>query len=540
MTRRQSEFLKNACVMAAAAVLMRTVSVSYQAYLSSRMGAEGMGLFTLTMSIYSFAITFATSGIQLAVTRLVSECLGRGEVSSAKSALRHATWYALGFSLVGAVLLFFGAPFVGTTILGDARTVLSVRILALTLPPIALCGVMGGYFTAVRRVMGHSATQVVEMGVRIFTTVYLIGYLSPFGLEYSCAAVVAGGAVAQMISCLLLGLGYWFDRRRYLVGNGGDTRGITRRLCHIALPVALSAYIRSGLLTVEHILIPRALTSGGRRTKEEALSTYGVLQGMALPVVLYPMAVLSSFSGLLVPVFAEHNAREEGNAVNYIASRALHMTSVFAVGCTALFAVFAYDLGISLYGSPLAGNYILYLAPVVPLMFLDHVTDCALKGLGEQVWSMWVNIADSLLSILLVLLILPHFGAVGYIWVIVLAEAFNFSLSIGRLAYTRRLKYSFLTSLIFPALAAGGAVWLVRVLMPLDPYTVTLPWLLAEMLLALVAYVAVLCLMDMIARLFRKPGVYMTLFCRKKTNDSALTFAPGCSTMIENSVTERE
>ncbi len=506
--------------MAAAAVLMRTVSVTYQAYLSGRVGAEGMGLFTLTMSIYSFAITFATSGIQLAVTRVVSECLGRGEVSSAKAALRKSTIYALCFSLVGAVLLFFGAPFVGGTLLGDTRTVLSVRILALTLPPIALCGVMGGYFTAVRRMLGHSATQVVEMGVRIFTTVYLIGYLAPFGLEYSCAAVVAGGAVAQMVSCLLLGIGYFYDRRRYLVGKGGNTRGMTARLCHIALPVALSAYIRSGLLTIEHILIPRALLKGGNRTREEALSTYGILQGMALPVVMYPMAILSSFASLLVPVFAEHNARGEGQTVDRIASRTLHMTSVFAVGCTALFAVFAYDLGGALYDSPLAGTYILYLAPVVPLMFLDHVTDCALKGLGEQVWSMWVNIADSLLSILLVILILPSLGAAGYIWVIVIAEAFNFSLSIGRLAFKRRLHYSVITSLLLPAMAAAGSVWLVRYLIPLDAFTLTLPWLLAEMVLAAAAYIAALCLLDILARVMGRPALYLDLFCRKKANES--------------------
>ncbi len=511
MSRQVREFLKNACIMATAAVLMRTVAVSYQAYLTARVGAEGMGLFTLTMSIYSFAITFATSGIQLAVTRLVSECLGRGEQAAARAALRRATLYALAFSVVGGLVLFFGAPFVGGTLLGDARTILSVRILAFTLPPIALSGVMGGYFTAVRRVAGHAVTQLIEMGARMFTTVYLIGYLAPFGMEYSCAAVVAGGAVAQMVSCALLGLCYLFDRCRHLRGSGGESAGITARLCHIALPVALSAYVRSGLLTIEHILIPRALLKRGNRTREEALTTYGVLQGMALPVIMYPMAVLSSFSGLLVPVFAAHNARGEEERISSIASRMLHLTTVFAVGCTALFAFFAYDLGFALFGNATAGRYILFLAPVVPLMFLDHVTDCALKGLGEQIWSMWVNIADSLISIFLVMLLLPRFGAAGYIGVIVLAEGFNFSLSMGRLAATRRLSYSVWRSLILPALAAGVAVFAVRGLIPLEPRTLTLSWLLAEMLFAMVVYLAVLVVLDMLARLRGRKPVYLVL-----------------------------
>ncbi len=511
MSRQMKEFLKNACMMAAAAVFMRTVSVSYQAYLSARVGAEGMGLFTLVMSIYSFAITFATSGIQLAVTRVVSECLGKGEEGAAKAALGKATLYALSFSVVGGAVLFFGAPFVGATLLGDVRTVLSVRIMAFTLPPIALCGVMGGYFTAVRRVGGHAVSQIIEMGARIFITVYLIGYLAPFGMTYSCAAIVAGGAAAQMLSCALLGLCYFFDRRRHLRGNGGEIKGITARLGHIALPVALSAYIRSGLLTVEHILIPRALVRGGRRTQKEALKTYGILQGMALPVVLYPMAVLSSFSGLMVPVFAAHNARGEGNRINHIASRMLHLATVFAVGCTALFAFFAYDLGFALYGSTTAGKYILLLSPVVPLMFLDHVTDCALKGLGEQIWSMWVNIADSLISIVFVLLLLPRLGAVGYIGVIVLAEGFNFTLSIARLISTRRISYSFLQSFVLPALAGGIAAFSVRYLIPLEPRTLTLAWLISEMILAMAVYLVILTLMDILARLRGREAVYLVL-----------------------------
>jgi stage V sporulation protein B len=500
MSERMRQFLKNALFMAAAALVMRTVGVSYHAYLSARVGAEGMGLFALVMSMQGFAVTFATSGVQLAVTRLVSESLGRGEYASARAALHRATVYAVCFSGAACLILFFGAPFFASYVLGDGRTVLSLRLLALALPPFALCAVMNGYFTAVGRVIGASAIQVAEGGVRILVTVCLISWLAPRGLTYTCAAVVAGAAIAQTLSCLFLSVRYWRDRRR-IAGAGGGDEGMNRRLLRIALPVALSSYIRSGLLTVEHILIPRSLTRGGRRSREAALRDYGVLDGMALPVVMYPMALLSSFSSLLVPAFAESQARGEGRRIDRIASRALHLTTVFAMGCTACLAVFSRDLGIALYGSETAGHYIRLLAPVVPLMFLDHVTDCALKGLGEQVWSMWVNIADSCLSILLVCLLLPTQGAVGYIYVIVIAEAFNFTLSIARLCHVAKIRYSPLRSIVIPGVAALLAAFAVRRLFGIDPYTVTVVWLVAEMIFAAAVFLGVLALLTILSRL---------------------------------------
>ena len=53
----------------------------------------------------------------------------------------------------------------------------------------------------------------------------------------------------------------------------------------VALPLAVSAYARTSLTTLEHLLIPRGLKSAGL-TADRALAGYGIVHGMALPVVL--------------------------------------------------------------------------------------------------------------------------------------------------------------------------------------------------------------------------------------------------------------
>ena len=83
-------YLKNAAVLVGASLLMRSVSLFFNAYVSGKIGAEGMGLFSLVMSVYGFAVTFATSGINLAVTRLCAEVIGEGKEGEVRPILRRA------------------------------------------------------------------------------------------------------------------------------------------------------------------------------------------------------------------------------------------------------------------------------------------------------------------------------------------------------------------------------------------------------------------------------------------------------------------
>jgi O-antigen/teichoic acid export membrane protein len=152
------------------------------------------------------------------------------------------------------------------------------------------------------------------------------------------------------------------------------------------------------------------------------------------------MSPLSSFSGLLVPEFAESMACGDGGRMRRMANEALNTTLIYAAAVSVFLYVFSEELGFVVYGSSAAGRYIAVLSCVVPIMYLDHVTDAMLKGIGEHVYSMWVNITDSLLSVFLIWFLIPEMGISGYAWVIIIMEGYNFLLSFIKLK--ARIKFS--------------------------------------------------------------------------------------------------
>lgn len=424
----KKRFLMSGAVLAAAALFMRTVSVSFNAYTVSKVGAEGIGLFTLTMSLYGFFLTLATSGVGLALTRLVADALGRGDGDYARAMIKRCAMYALICGSLASTVLFFSAPFLSVRVLHDVRTLPSLRLLALGLTPIALSSVFSGYFIAVRRATRNAAIQVAEQWIKIAFTVFLLARMIPYGVTYACVALVLGGMAGECISCIVLLISCRIDYLRHPLSRlprAERKKPGMKPLLEIAMPIAGGAYARSLLLTVEHMLIPIALTMAGSG-REEALASYGALHSMALPIVAYPMALLSSFAGLLVPEYTESLVRGEKKRLKKMTGESLSTTFVFALGVSAALFLFGDELGTCLYASREAGSFIRMLSPLVPLMYLDHVTDAMLKGIGMQVYAMVVNIADSALSIALVAILLPRLGAVGYVWVILIAEAFNF------------------------------------------------------------------------------------------------------------------
>ena len=55
----------NVLFVTATTLLLRTIGLMFQVYLSNKIGPEGMGLFQLILSVYYLSVTLAVAGIRL-------------------------------------------------------------------------------------------------------------------------------------------------------------------------------------------------------------------------------------------------------------------------------------------------------------------------------------------------------------------------------------------------------------------------------------------------------------------------------------------
>ena len=427
----------NTALLTGSSLVMSLISMSFQVWLAGRIGSAGIGLYQLFVSVSFLCTTFAISGVRFAATRLVSEELGHERAHGISAAMRRCFAYSLIFGTAAFFLLRSGAETIGFLWIGDARTVRSLRIMAYAMPMVSLCSAISGYFTACGRVWKPTLVHLFEQIITIALVAFFLAHSPAGDIEKNCSAVMLGTVCGDAISLVMMLLFYFTDRGRSKGGEGTELR-LTSRMLHIALPLAFSAYARSALSTLEHLLVPRGLKSAGF-SADRALSGYGTIQGMVMPIISFPACFLMALSELIIPELTEAQMRSEREEIRKTVAGLLKKGGGYSLAVALVIFIFADKLGIAVYSSPEAGHFLRLLAPLIPIMYTDMLCDGCLKGLGQQMWNMGINVLDALLGVVLVWRVLPAYALTGYICIIYFNECLNFALSMLRLRKVIRL-----------------------------------------------------------------------------------------------------
>ena len=432
----QNSLARNTALLTASTLVMRLLGLMYQVWLAGRIGGAGIGLFQLVLSAGMLFSTLAVSGIRFATTRLLSEEAGLGRGGSSAAVLRRALLYAGFFGFASGLTLWLAAEPIGFLWVRDARTVRSLALFSLSMPAVSFSSVICGYFTAVGRIWKTAAEQFCEQLLRIGLTALFLSRVPGSDLERCCSAVVLSGVSADWLGLLALWFLCLFDRRRY-APVAQSCRGLTPRLLHIALPLAAAAYARSALNTFRQLLVPQCLRRSGL-SADAALAGYGIIGGMAMPLIIFPTAVLTALAELLVPDLTSAQMAGNRAALRRRVRHMLGLTLLFSLFFSVFFFICADLLGWLVYKDRGCALYIRLLAPLLPFLYTDIVTDGCLKGLGQMMPSMAFNIAEAALGLALVELLVPRWGLAGYMAVLYVCEVFNFTLSIRRLCIVLR------------------------------------------------------------------------------------------------------
>ena len=486
---KKTVFIKNALILTASSLILRFVGIIFKVWLAQVIGSEGLGLYQLIFCVYVLAATFATSGICTAVTRLVAEELALGTKKGTLKILRRSIELTLIIAALSVAVVFFGAEFIADRFLGDMRAVPALKILPLSLPFMGISSCLRGYFIARRRATPNAVSQLFEQAVRIVIVVALVKKFADRGLAACCSAVLFGDAAAEIFSCLMLGLIWLCDRKKLnsLSGRERPPFGIVRRILHISLPITSGRYLNTALRTAENILVPKNLAKYPR-SGELALSQFGMIKGMALPILFFPSTLLNSISTLLIPEMSEAAAKGRGGLVRSATRNILKLTAVMSFIFAAIFFVGGREIGLLIYKSDEVGYLLRSLSPIVPLMYLDSVSDGILKGLDQQAFSFRTAISDSTLRIILILIILPVSGLRGFIWIMYFSNLLTCALNVGRLMRVSKARLHILNEVILPLAAAFAIALLADMLLRLIPGINNLVYLILICLVSLPLY----------------------------------------------------
>ena len=407
-------------------LLLRFVGTSFQVYLSGRIGAEGIGLLQLVLSVGSMAMVAGMAGIRTATMYLTAEEVGRKRPERILWVLSGCTTYSLIASTAVALLVYIFAPQICQLWIGYPEVVDSVRLFAAFLPVNCLCGVMVGYFTGANRIGTLAAVEVAEQICTIVCTVVLLSTWAGHDAARSCQSVVMGSGIGTILTLVSLVILRLLERP-----SVSPKIPVAGRLKQTAIPLALADNLRTGISTVENLMVPKRLALYEGVTSP--LASFGTVCGMVFPILTFPMAILFGLTELLIPELARCNAAGSKDRITYLVKQSLRIALLFGSVCSCILFLAADHLCAKLYNSAEAGKYLRWFAPLAVMLYCDMVTDAMIKGLGEQKASVRYNICTNFMDVVLLYLLLPKLGIVGYFISFTVTHVINFFLSLRRL-----------------------------------------------------------------------------------------------------------
>ncbi len=428
-------------------LLLRLASTSFQVYLSGKIGAAGIGLLQLVMSVGGLAIVAGIAGIRTATMYLTAEKLGRKQPQQVTWVLSGCFLYSICFSGTIAALLYTFAPQIAALWIGDIRTVGALRLVSAFLPTTCLCGVMCGYFTAANKIGTLAAVEVAEQICSMLITMAFLTLWAGDDAAKACQCVLLGSCLG---TCLTLGCLVLLRLREK--SATGPRITVSHDLIHTAVPLGMADVLKSGINTTENLMVPKRLARNPM--VDNPLAAFGVVSGMVFPVLMFPACILFGLAELLIPELARCAAAGSQNRIRYLVKRSLKAALLYGLLFGGLMILLAEPLCRKLYDSTEAGNFLKLYTLLLPMLYCDALTDAMTKGLGQQKKCVRYNILTSAMDVAFLYLLLPKYGMEGYFFSFLVTHLVNFGLSLRLLLKISGVSIPFYV----PALSLSAAM----------------------------------------------------------------------------------
>lgn len=404
---KKRSFFIGASILAIGGFLAKILGAFYKIPLTHILGANGMGVYYLVFPFYSLALILASSGLSVAVTRLVSINRERFNRRTEQKILKIAILIAfcLSIMLVGLTILV-AKPF--SFLQGNGNSYLSYFAIAPAIVFASIVSVLKGYFQGVENMMPSSISLIIQQASRLIFGLLLAYELMHYGVQYSVLGAILGVTISEFVAMCYLIIRYvvykkkqfyiFFEKRKddkrnriaklkkecinkgkkiccipkivkqtsasiitkvYYAENKDcvGNKEIFVQLVKYTIPSTLASLITPLATFVDSFLVVNLLTSSGFTTTI-ATSLYGMSNGIVSSLISLPIVIISALSTSIVPNLShsiEINSRETVIAkTNFF----IKFSWIIALPMFLMFMLFAPEIVEILYSGGLSNKVI--------------------------------------------------------------------------------------------------------------------------------------------------------------------------------------
>lgn len=355
--KKNSNFIVQGGILAFAGIISRIIGFIYRVPLQNTIGDAGMGYYSAAFQIYSIMLIISSYSLPVAVSKMVSAKIAKGQYRNARKVFHGALLFAVLTGGATCLIAFLGADTLAGNLMSMPKSAIALRMLAPTLLIVAVMGVVRGYFQGLGTMTPTAISQLVEQIINAIISVIAGIYLYEYGIKvaavlrddafgpaWGAAGGTLGTGAGALAGLMILVIMYMVhkrsmdksvrrDRSEYSDSFGKIFRGIVL----VVLPVILSTTIYNISDTLDQGIFNSVMDSKGYSAiKAEYWGIYSTKYRVLTNV---PIALANAMCSSIMPTLTSCIERGEYKAARHKVAIGTRFVMMISIPCAVGLAV---------------------------------------------------------------------------------------------------------------------------------------------------------------------------------------------------------
>lgn len=458
---KKNSFVEGTIIASISIIIVKILGALYVIPFYSIIGKEGGALYSYAYNVYSLLLNISTSGIPIAISKIISEYTALEEYESKEKTYKLGKKIIFMLSMISFFILFVFSREFAYIFIGKLQGGSNINDISLVLKSVSFCllivpflSLTRGYLQGHKYIEDSSKSQIIEQIIRI--SVILMGSYVAINIfntsvTTGVAIAVSGAFFGALGAYLFLKLKKDKNKDKFLVKSQNkkiaSNKEIIKKIVRYCIPIIIVSVSVNIYSITDQSLVIRGLSHLGYSTMNSEIIA-SIISTWGIKICIIINAIATGISISLMPYMTASRALKDKKEINSKFNQALSVifgvTLPLAIGISIL-STGVYTL---FYGSSEYGGIILRILVFTSFFSsLDIVIDVALQGLNRFKIIYLCTIigfaSNAILDIPLMYLcakigIYPFYGA---IFATIIGYIISLSISIGCVAKEEKIDF---------------------------------------------------------------------------------------------------
>ena len=407
---------KGVSVLSVTGIVCKVVGVLYSIPLARILKPAGLGLFQTVFPTYNLLLTLSSAGIPVAISRMVSHYLARGESGSAKKTFSVALRLLICIGVFFSLLMLLSNQLL-IRLVGVPEASRGFFVIAPCVAIVCALSAFRGFIQGQQNMVPTAVSQLIEQVGKVAFSLPLAALGMRRSVADGAAGALMGITIVEVIALAYMVIRYYrkkeeFDRKFPDISSEPNVapisgRKIVRHLLTIAIPVTISACIIPLAQFIDSAMMVNRMIQAGIAA-EEATAYYGIFSGMVIRLINIPTALALAISMSLVPAISAVKAVGDKSGIRAQSHTGIRYAFLIGFPCAIGMSVLAREILGFFYMETLSAEHLqlsaellTFSALTVVLFTVVQATSSILQGLHLQTLPMYTMIAGVACKVML-------------------------------------------------------------------------------------------------------------------------------------------